>query len=179
MRATILSRLSTKSRAFGRPRRSVARCSRAQPLHRLSMAICLNIVVGLMQASASTARDIYDRVQVQKANERIAAQEADPAVCGWLGVMVTPMTRDVAESLGMTESYGAVSMAPEPGSPAANAGIEEWDVITAIDGTPIARSSDFAKMISTRAPGSTVHLITYRNLQLIDRAVTLGSSKCR
>src|SRR5262245_47510846 len=56
--------------------------------------------------------------------------------CGWAGVRVAPMTKAFAESLGMAEPYGAIFDRPEPGSPAAAAGIQQGDVLTAINGSP-------------------------------------------
>ncbi len=104
------------------------------------------------------------------------AQASD--ACGWIGVAVTPMTRAFAESLGMAEPYGAIFGQPEPGSPAAHARIEAGDVITAINGSPVMRSADFATMISAMAPGSTVYLTTFRDGQMIELQVMLGSGKC-
>jgi len=43
-------------------------------------------------------------------------------VCGWIGVGVSPMTTAFAESLGMSEPYGAIFDQPEPGSRAHSAG---------------------------------------------------------
>jgi predicted metalloprotease with PDZ domain len=98
--------------------------------------------------------------------------------CGWLGVQVSPMTAAFADSLGMVERYGAISGQPEPNSPAAKAGIAEGDVITAINGSPLMSSNDFAAMISAMAPGSMVYLRTFRNGELIEVQAVLGSSTC-
>ena len=53
---------------------------------------------------------------------------------GWIGVQVQPVTAAIAESLGMKNVEGALVDEPQPGSPAATAGIQAGDVITAIDG---------------------------------------------
>jgi serine protease Do len=98
--------------------------------------------------------------------------------CGWIGVAVTPMTRAFADSLGMAEPYGAIFGQPEPGSPAAHARIQAGDVITAINGAPVMRSSDFAAMISAMAPNTMVYLSTFRDGQMIELQVVLGSGKC-
>jgi serine protease Do len=98
--------------------------------------------------------------------------------CGWIGVQVTPMTQAFADSLGMAEAYGAIFGQPEPGGPAANAGIEAGDVVTSINGSPIMRSSDFATMISAIAPNTLVFLSTFRDGQMIEVKVMLGSGKC-
>jgi serine protease Do len=88
------------------------------------------------------------------------------------------MTHAFAASLGMAESYGAIFDQPEPGSPAAGAGILAGDVLTTINGSPVMRSSDFAAMISTMAPNSVVYLNTFRNLQVRKVSLTLGSGRC-
>ncbi len=109
----------------------------------------------------------------------MAQDLATPQFCGWIGVRVGPITPAFADSLGMTEPYGAIFKRPEPGSPAAHAKIEAGDVITAINGSPLRKWSDFATTISMMAPGTVVYLTTYRDRQLIEARVTLGYSRCR
>jgi PDZ domain len=103
---------------------------------------------------------------------------APPQFCGWIGAGVGPMTTAFANSLGLTELYGGIFKRPQSGGPAAHAGIETGDVITAINGAPLRNWRDFASAISKMAPGTIVHLTTYRDRQLIDAKVTLGYSKC-
>jgi serine protease Do len=107
-----------------------------------------------------------------------AQRPATSTECGWIGVKVSPMTKPFADSLGFTELYGAIFDQPELNGPAAQAKIEAGDVITAINGTPLESWSDFTPTISAMAPGTEVYLTTYRDGQLLDRTVTLGSSKC-
>jgi len=106
----------------------------------------------------------------------VQAQGLDP--CGSIGVNVSPMTAAFANSLGMTETYGAIFEQPEPGSPAARAGIQQGDVVTSINGVPIIKASDFATMISGFAPETIIHLSTYRDGQMIEVKLTLASGKC-
>lgn len=108
----------------------------------------------------------------------IAQNEQDTPICGWIGVQVSPITRPFADSLGMTEIYGAIFDQPQPNTPAARAKIQAGDVITAINGSVLASWKDFTPTISAMAPGTNVYLTTYRDGQLIDVSVTLGSSKC-
>jgi serine protease Do len=95
-----------------------------------------------------------------------------------MGVQVRPMTRAFAASLGMAVSYGAIFDQPEPGGPAAKAGIQAGDVLTSINASPVMLSSDVPAMISAMAPGSTVYLNTFRNRQMIKVSLTLGSGNC-
>ncbi len=134
-------------------------------------------IVGFALVSATIAHDSPGHFRI---SERISAHQlSNPTVCGWIGVRVAPMTKAFADSLGMVEPYGAIFMRPQPGSPAARAKIEAGDVITAINGSPLSRASDFSKIISNWAPGSTVYLGTWRNGQRREVKLTLGSSKCR
>jgi serine protease Do len=77
---------------------------------------------------------------------------------GWLGVQVQPVTADIADSLGMKQARGAIVDNPQDGSPAAKAGIEAGDVITAVNGEQVKDSRDLARNISMMAPGSSVKL---------------------
>ena len=77
---------------------------------------------------------------------------------GWLGVQVQPVTAEIADSLGLKAARGAIVDSPQDGSPAAKAGIEAGDVITAVNGTAIKDSRDLARTIATLAPGTSVKL---------------------
>src|SRR6202021_2697021 len=77
---------------------------------------------------------------------------------GWLGVQVQPVTADIADSLGMKQARGAMVDNPQDGSPAAKAGLEAGDVITAVNGAEVKDARDLARNISTIAPGSAVKL---------------------
>src|ERR1700690_1731608 len=77
---------------------------------------------------------------------------------GWIGVQIQPVTQDVAERLGFKKGEGALVAEPQKDSPAAKAGIEAGDVITAVDGKPIKDARDLAKKIGVLAPKSTVKL---------------------
>ena len=109
----------------------------------------------------------------------VQEKQKRPDLCGWMGVAVSPMTAAFAESLGMAEHYGAIFDRPEPGSPAATAGIEQGDVLTAINGSPLMRSSDFAGIISMMAPGTSVYLNTSRDGKAMQVKLMLGSTQCR
>jgi serine protease Do len=89
------------------------------------------------------------------------------------------MTAAFADSLGMAEPYGAIFDQPEPGSPAANAHIEQGDVLTSINGSPLMRSSDFAGIISAMAPGTSVYLYTWRGGEARQVTVVVSSAQCR
>jgi serine protease Do len=93
---------------------------------------------------------------------------------GWIGVQVQPVTADVADSLGLKQAQGALVAEPQPGGPAAKAGIAAGDVITAINGTAVKDSRDLARRIGGLAPGASVKVDVLRNGQAKSLDLTLG-----
>ncbi len=77
---------------------------------------------------------------------------------GWIGVQIQPVTKDIADSLGLQKAEGALVAEPQANSPAAKAGIEAGDVITAVDGKDVKDARDLAKRIGGMAPKTSVKL---------------------
>ncbi|HSP49606.1 MAG TPA: Do family serine endopeptidase [Pseudolabrys sp.] len=77
---------------------------------------------------------------------------------GWIGVQIQPVTQDIADSLGLKKAEGALVAEPQKDSPAAKAGIEAGDVITAVDGKPIKDARDLAKRIGAMPPKASIKL---------------------
>ncbi|HEY2138394.1 MAG TPA: trypsin-like peptidase domain-containing protein, partial [Xanthobacteraceae bacterium] len=77
---------------------------------------------------------------------------------GWLGVQIQPVTAGIADSLGLKTAQGAMVDEPQKDSPAAKAGIESGDVITAVNGAPVKDARDLARTIGMMAPDSAVKL---------------------
>ena len=77
---------------------------------------------------------------------------------GWIGVQIQPVNADIAESLGLKKAEGALVAEPQSDGPAAKAGIQSGDVITAVNGQPVKDARDLAKRIGGLAPGANVKL---------------------
>ena len=82
---------------------------------------------------------------------------------GWLGVEIQPVTRDVADALGLTDAAGALVAGVQATSPAAKAGIVTGDVIAEVNGAAIKDARDVARSIGEVRPGTTVKLTIRRN----------------
>lgn len=93
---------------------------------------------------------------------------------GWLGVQVQPVTSEIADSLGLKQARGAIVDNPQDGSPAAKAGIEAGDVITAVNGNAVKDSRDLARTIATLAPGTSVKLDVFHKGESKTVTLTLG-----
>ena len=93
---------------------------------------------------------------------------------GWIGVQIQPVTADLAESLGLKGTQGALVAEPQPDSPAVAAGIQAGDVITAVNGNAVRDARDLARQIGAMAPGSRVRLTVLQKGQEKTITVTLG-----
>ena len=93
---------------------------------------------------------------------------------GWLGVQVQPVTQGIAESLGLKNAEGALVDDAQSDTPAAKAGIQAGDVITAVNGTAIKDSRGLAREISGMAPGSSAKLDILRKGESKTITVTLA-----
>jgi serine protease Do len=94
---------------------------------------------------------------------------------GWIGVQIQPVTASIADSLGLKKAEGAMVDEPQNGSPAAKAGIQSGDVITAVNGTAVKDARDLARTIGTMAPDTTVKLDVIRNGETKSVSLTLGT----
>jgi serine protease Do len=77
---------------------------------------------------------------------------------GWIGVQIQPVTQDIADSLGLKQAEGALVAEPQSNGPAAKAGIESGDIVTAVNGQSIKEARELARIIGGFAPGNTVKL---------------------
>jgi serine protease Do len=82
---------------------------------------------------------------------------------GMIGVTVQTVTSDDAEHLGLQSVAGAIVSSVEPGGPAADAGVQPGDVITAINETPVADSNTLRNTVAQSKPGSLVRLTLIRD----------------
>jgi serine protease Do len=90
---------------------------------------------------------------------------------GYIGIQMQPMTKEIAEAIGLKEPRGALVAEALPNAPAAKAGIRTGDTIVAVDGEPIKEAKDLSRKIADVAPGKSVNVTVFRNGK--ERQVTL------
>lgn len=104
--------------------------------------------------------------------------EADRAYLGLYYINITP---DVATAYDLPVSTGAYVYSSAQysavisGGPAAEAGVKEKDIITAINGIKVGQNGSVSSLIGEYAPGDTVQLQILRGDREIALNVTLGS----
>jgi len=92
---------------------------------------------------------------------------------GRLGVQISEVTTDVAESLGLGRARGAEVAMVEPGGPADKAGVKVGDIILKFNGKDIDRSSDLPRLVGGSAIGSRATVTVWRRGSQIDLPVTI------
>jgi serine protease Do len=96
------------------------------------------------------------------------------AVHTYLGIRYVALNPAIASQLGTNVSKGIVVAQVMQGSPAAKAGLERQDIITAVEGVEIIDESSLAQALSRHKPGDQVPLTVLRGSQQRDVTVTLG-----
>ena len=94
-----------------------------------------------------------------------------------LGVMVQPITADLASSLGLSDVRGALVNQVEPGSPAEHAGLKQGDVITEVQGRRVSDGNELRNAISNIAPGTSVAIKAVRDGRPADFSAKLEELK--
>ena len=98
-------------------------------------------------------------------------------VRGYLGTTVQKITPEIANSLGIKESGGALVADVVSGSPAEKAGIKTGDVIIEFNRKEIKDSSDLPPVVARVEPGTTVQLKVLREGKQVSLPITVGELK--
>ena len=140
-------------------------------------------VVGINTAVAGGAQGIGFAIPINIAKpimtQALAGEELQRP---WMGVFYTPVDRNLAEAEHLPIDYGALVSSPAgsdepaviPSSPAEAAGLQEGDIITAIDGRRIDGTNPLDDVLSKYDPGDTVLLSVLRSGEEMGIRLTLG-----
>ena len=96
---------------------------------------------------------------------------------GRIGVQITEVSKETAETFGLAKATGALVNAVEKGGPAEKSGIEAGDIITKVDGREVRTSSELPRIITMVKPGTKVTLTVWRKGAQRDIAVTIAEIK--
>jgi len=94
----------------------------------------------------------------------------------FLGVSTVTNTPELDARFGLPAQAGAVVSQVIVGGPAVRAGLRDKDVITAVDGRPIASAGDLTNAPAQYHPGARVSLTVARGTQTLQFVVALGST---
>ncbi len=95
---------------------------------------------------------------------------------GWLGVHIANVSEDIANSLGLDDTYGALVQSVLEGSPAERSGIEAGDVITHYNGERLDEMRDLPRLVANTLSGESVDLSVWRNESDLTVEAVIGDS---
>jgi serine protease Do len=132
-------------------------------------------VIGINAAISSRASNIGFAVPVNQARAVLPQLKARGRVArGFIGIILKEVDPDLQSSLRLTTTRGALIQDVEEHSPGARAGLKPYDLITAVDGTPIASDDELIRRVSMTPPGSSVRIEFVRDTRPMSVQVTLG-----
>jgi Do/DeqQ family serine protease len=91
----------------------------------------------------------------------------------WLGAAFDTVTVDVAEAIGLARPEGVILSEIHPRGPAARAGLESGDIITAINGQPVFDTEGLRFRIATGVVGDEARLAVRRPRAELEVSLTL------
>jgi S1-C subfamily serine protease len=140
-------------------------------------------VVGMITAGQSSSRNgatqigfaiptdsalaVVNQIRAGEANSQVILGQV-----GYLGVSVTDLTPAIAAQLGLNITSGALVVGVVIGSPADQAGMAQYVVITDVAGTPISTTTDLGNVLHTYKPGDQVQ-ITWTDQQSTSHTATI------
>jgi hypothetical protein len=127
-----------------------------QGIHACVTSEALNKAESFFKSELKAAKDTL--------GERQASCRGKPeATSGWLGVDISPVSKNAADSPGASAGAGALVTGALDDSPAAAADLKAGDVITTVNGETIAGPKELSAKIRGLAPGATAQLGVLRN----------------
>jgi serine protease Do len=137
-------------------------------------------VIGIDTAVAQDAQNVGFAIPINRAKRDITSVKASGEIqAPFLGVRYVVVTADLAKQQKLPIDHGALvrgssdGPAIMPDSPAAKAGVQAGDIITAIDGTTLDQDHVLADIISNHSVGDTVTLTVDRGGKELTLQVTL------
>lgn len=132
-------------------------------------------VIGINTAIVAGGQGIGFAIPVNLAKQIVPQLRDDGKVTrGWLGVMVQPLSEELAKSFGLDRAQGALVSEVVKGSPAERGGIKRGDVILRFDGQAVDERNDLPKIVAATRIGKTVKVVVFREGKERELQVDVG-----
>ncbi|HEY8782290.1 MAG TPA: Do family serine endopeptidase [Mucilaginibacter sp.] len=96
---------------------------------------------------------------------------------GYVGISFTELDEDAASGLHINRTSGLYVNQVIPDGGAAQAGIQQGDIITRVEGNKVYESSDLQELVGRLKPGDKVHLTVLRGNEEKNFTVALKANK--
>ena len=93
---------------------------------------------------------------------------------GWIGVEAQDLSRELADSFGLKSANGALIAGVLRGGPAEKAGVRPGDILTEVQGKPVADASGMLNLVAALDPGSMATLSLLRDQNAVTVQVSVA-----
>ncbi len=141
-------------------------------------------LIGINTAIAGDAQGIGFAIPINLARPIMQqAIEGEALSRPWMGIYYTALTPVLQDQRGLLLGYGALVEPPDgfaadavvPGSPAAEAGLRNGDIITHVDSIRVDGDNPLDEILTQYRPRETVSLRVLRGEDLVDLRLQLGT----
>jgi serine protease Do len=94
---------------------------------------------------------------------------------GYLGVQIQAVSPEIADSMGLKSTDGALVAETQPDTPAAAAGLKAGDVIVKLNNEAVKSAGDLTRKVGAMAPGAKAEVAYVRNGDEKTAEITLGA----
>jgi serine protease Do len=132
-------------------------------------------VVGMNTAINPAGQGIGFAIPINLAS-RVAEEliENGKVVRGFLGIVPAPLTRDIADAFEVEEGSGVLINQVLEGTPAAEAGLQNGDIITDLNGEPVSDVQKFRLSVADLPVGEEIRLVILRDGKKKNLSVVLA-----
>lgn len=134
-------------------------------------------VIGINTAILGTAQNIGFAIPINVAKKVVNQLKSGETIGHpWIGIVMTPITKELANALGISEKIQGVIIGKViPGGPADNAGIAEGDIIQRIDGKKYTNPKDIQTYISSKKIGENINIQILRDGNIFGIKIKVGN----
>jgi serine protease Do len=132
-------------------------------------------VVGINSAIISGANTVGFAIPIDEVELVLKQLESKGKISrGYVGVEPIPLTRRLMAQLGVSARSGVVIASVGMDTPAAASGLQQGDVITAVNGEHVQHPAELIRLVGNRAPGERVKMRVHRGSEAFELEVKLG-----
>jgi serine protease Do len=132
-------------------------------------------VVGINTAIVSGGQGIGFAIPINVARDMLAQLKTKGKVArGWLGIVIQRITPEIAKSLGISESEGALVADVMDNSPAEKAGIKRGDLIISYNGKKVKDNDTLPRLVAATEIGKKAKIVLIRNKKQMEVDVVVG-----